>query len=333
MKNDLDRENLRAVILDFPGQFAVGAKAANDIKVSGNFRSVSISGMGGSALPADVLKTIINESAAGVKFGVHVNRDYSIDTVAEFQSLNFFASYSGNTEETLSSFAEALKKKLPCVCFASGGKLAEESRKNHIPLVMIPSGIQPRYALGYFIGAMLKVLENSNLMEKQITKLLALEKDLNKKTRKYENVGKKLAAKIKGKTPVIYANDEFGVLAKIWKIKINENAKTPAFWNVFPEMNHNEMVGFSLPQAKFIAIFLADPGGHPHNIKRMKITAGLLAKKGVATETILMEKAPLMEKLFSGVVLGDWISYYLALAYGQDPTPVAMVEALKKKLA
>ena len=332
MKKNLDRENLKQVILDFPRQFTVGANAAKKIRVSGLFRSITISGMGGSALPADILKTIIENSPSAKKIAIFINRSYSLNWKARSASLNFFASYSGNTEETLSAFREALAKKLPCVCFTSGGKLAEMSLKNNTPLVIIPYGIQPRNALGYFIGAILQVLENSNILEGQLKTLLTIEKKLEAKMVKFEIQGKKLATKLKGKTPIIYATDKLGALAMIWKIKINENAKTPAFWNVFPEMNHNEMVGFTLLQAKFLALFLVDPEDHPQNIKRMKITAQLLAKHGVKTEMISLEKGSLMEKLFSAVILGDWISYYLALAYSQDPTPVVMVEDLKKKL-
>jgi len=333
MKNNLDRENLKEVILDFPRQFAAGAEAAGKIRIAGNFRSITVSGMGGSALPADVLDTLIDNSSYKKKIPVLINRNYSLNWEARAKSLNFFASYSGNTEETISDFSEALAKKIPCVCFASGGKLAELSLKNKIPLVVIPSGIQPRYALGYFIGAMFQVLENSHILKGELSSLLAIEKTLMAKVARYEIQGKKIATKIKNNTPIIYATDRLGALAKIWKIKINENAKTPAFWNVIPEMNHNEMVGFTLPQAKFIAIFLIDPQDHPQNIKRMKITAELLRKHGVKTEIIALERTSFMERFFSAVILGDWISYYLALSYGQDPTPVVMVENLKRKLA
>jgi glucose/mannose-6-phosphate isomerase len=118
----------------------------------------------------------------------------------------------------------------------------------------------------------------------------------------------------------------------IWKIKINENAKTPAFWNYFPELNHNEMVGFTLPQAKFHILLLMSEKEHSQNIKRMKITSELLRKKGVETTFINMPGNDTFENIFSTLILGDWTSYYLALAYNQDPTPVEMVEDLKKLL-
>jgi glucose/mannose-6-phosphate isomerase len=115
----------------------------------------------------------------------------------------------------------------------------------------------------------------------------------------------------------------------IWKIKLNENAKTPAFWNFFPELNHNEMVGWTLPQGKFSVIFLRDPDDHPANQKRFDVTAALMREKGVEVELLDMEGETVYTRMFQSIALGDFTSYYLALAYGQDPTPVDMVEQLK----
>ena len=149
---------------------------------------------------------------------------------------------------------------------------------------------------------------------------------------KSENQGKKIAQKLIGKTPIIYAADKLRAIAMVWKIKINENAKTPAFYNVFPELNHNEMVGFTLPQGKFHILTLLDKNDHPQVIKRMKITAKLYAQKGIETTLIEINKQDIFSLIFQTLLLGDWISYYLALAYKQDPTPVKMVEDLKKML-
>jgi len=148
-----------------------------------------------------------------------------------------------------------------------------------------------------------------------------------------EETGRTIAQKLTGKTPIIYSSAKFAALALIWKIKINENAKTPAFYNFYPELNHNEMVGWTLPQGKFHIITLLDPNDHPQNIKRMKITAELLKKKGTKTTLVEMEKSFVLNTIFNTLLLGDWVSYHLALEYGQDPTPVDIVEDLKKKLA
>lgn len=115
----------------------------------------------------------------------------------------------------------------------------------------------------------------------------------------------------------------------VWKIKINENSKTPCFWNYFPELNHNEMVGFTNPQADFSFLMLKDGNDHPQNQKRFDVMAELMRKRGMDVEIIDMVSGSVFYKIFATLYLGDWVSYYLALAYGQDPTPVDMVEEFK----
>ncbi|MFA4817918.1 MAG: bifunctional phosphoglucose/phosphomannose isomerase [Parcubacteria group bacterium] len=336
--NPLDKENLRQVIINSPAQIAAGIKLAKNIKIRGNFKSLEISGMGGSSLPANILRIYLNDlyiknPKKNKPLGIFQNRFYSLPHEAYNQCLNFFASYSGNTEETIASLKEAIKAKLPSVGFATGGELAELCKKNNIPCAILPVGIQPRYATGYFFGAMFQILVNSKIVENKDEELITLSKKLSRDILKLEAKGKEIAKKLVGKTPVIYSSPKYKALAMIWKIKINENAKTPAFYNFYPELNHNEMVGFTLPQGKFHVITLIDKKDHPQNIKRMKITAKLLKKKGIETTLIEMPDSNIFNTIFSTLILGDWVSYYLALAYKQDPTPVAIVEDLKKKLA
>lgn len=335
---NIDKENLRQVILDSPKQIAEGLQLAEQIRISGNFNALMVSGLGGSALPANILRIYLNNlyhenPQKNRRFGIFQNRSYSLPPEAYENCLNFCASYSGNTEETLASLEEAIKADLSVVGFASGGKLKEICEKNKLPCVSIPSGIQPRYAVGYFFAAMFRVLVNAGLVEDKTEELMALSEKLNETVLTLEEKGRELAGQLVGKTPIIYASAKFKALAMIWKIKINENAKTPAFYNFYPELNHNEMVGFTLPQGKFHIITLLDKNDHPQNIKRMRLTAELLREKGVETTLVEMENDNILNTIFSTLLLGDWTAYYLALAYGQDPTPVALVEELKKKLA
>jgi glucose/mannose-6-phosphate isomerase len=329
--------NLREVILNFPNQFEVGLKLAKNIKIKGSFRSVMVSGMGGSSLSADILKTYLSKTyfknEKNRVFEIFQNRTYKLPREAYGGALNLFLSYSGNTEETLESLQEAIKSKLPSIGISTGGKLKEICKKNNIPCVILPSGIQPRYATGYFFSAMLQILKNCGLTNTSLEEISKLARKLEEDILELEKKGKNISRKIIGKTPIIYSAEDYQSLAMIWKIKINENAKTPAFWNYFPELNHNEMVGFTLPQAKFHILSLIPPKNHPQNLKRMEITAELLRKKEVGTTFVNMPGNNVFENIFSTLILGDWISYYLALAYGQDPTPVEMVEDFKKLLA
>ncbi|HEX7586188.1 MAG TPA: bifunctional phosphoglucose/phosphomannose isomerase [Patescibacteria group bacterium] len=340
MKNisSLDKSNLRQVIIDSPKQFEQGFQLAKDIKIRGDFKTLVVSGMGGSSLPVDVLKIYLKSlyrknPKKNKPFTVFQNRTYSLPREAYYGGLNFFLSYSGNTEETLESLREAIKNKLPSIGFATGGKVTELCRRNKVPCVMLPKGIEPRYATGYFFASMLRILAQAGMIEDKSQEMIALSKDLWKTVLRLEPKGKKIAKQLVRKTPIIYASSKFGALAMIWKIKINENAKTPAFYNVYPELNHNEMVGFTLPQSKFHIIALLDLNDHPQNIKRMKITAELFRKKGIKTTIVEMENKNIFETIFSTLLLGDWVSYYLALEYKQNPTPVDMVEDLKKQLA
>jgi len=177
---------------------------------------------------------------------------------------------------------------------------------------------------------MFQLLVNQGLIPDTTSKLLSLAKKLREHMDYHERQGMELAAKIKGRTPVIYSSPKYKPVAMVWKIKINENAKTPAFWNFFPELNHNEMVGFTNPKSKFFIIMLKDPEDHPRNLKRYDATSRLLVEKGVESEVIEMRGHDVFSKMFSSLNLADWTSYYLALEYGQDPTPIVMVENLKK---
>ncbi len=325
--NPQDKSNLRQVILDFASQFSEGVKLAEDIKPEGSFNKVVVSGMGGSAFPSEIVRTYLDIEKKN--FPIFANRTYSLPQDVDEKTLNIFCSYSGNTEETLSSFKEAIEKKLPSVGISSGGKLEEMCQENDIPHVKLPFVIQPRYALGYFFSVILKIMANSSLIQEDFS-FLSLENKLLETAKNLEAFGEKTAQELKGKTPIIYASNQWKILAKIWKIKINENAKTPAFWNYFPELNHNEMVGFTLPQSEFFVFMLKDANDHPQVQKRMEVTSKLYEEKGIKSSIIEITGENTFEKMISGIIIGDWISYFLSLSYEQDPTPVEMVEKFKK---
>ena len=184
-------------------------------------------------------------------------------------------------------------------------------------------------ALGYQFIALLRLLSNSNVIPDMADEILETAKLL--KAEKYENKGKKLAQKLKGAIPLVYTSNGFKALARIWKIKFNENAKTPSFFNYFPELNHNEMVGFTnIPKgSKLHILIIRDQSENPRNIKRMELFAKLIKKNKVNVDFIDLESGNPLFKIFSNTLLGDWTSYYLALEYKTDPTPVEIVEEFK----
>lgn len=340
MTHPLDKSNLRQMILESPSQFATGFDLAAGVSVPGTFRSIMISGMGGSALPGNLFRMYLHDLFRTKRpqeqpLSVYQNRSYSLPPESFHECLNFICSYSGNTEETVASFEEALQKNLPCIALSAGGKIEEMAKAHGVPHVKLPipyENFQPRVGTGYFFGAMLQILVNQGLVPDMTGELAKEAEVLRKGMEALEEQGKALAKKMMGKTPIIYSTAKYKSVAMVWKIKLNENAKTPAFWNFFPELNHNEMVGWTLPQGQFFVLMLRDKEAQDQIQKRFDITAELLRKQGVTVEILDMEGGSVYSKVFTSIALGDLASYYLALEYGQDPTPVAMVEELKKLL-
>lgn len=339
MSHPIDVNDLRQVIVETSEQFATGFDLAKHIRLEGEYDTVMFSGMGGSALPADLLRTyladIANRFPEMAPIQIVQNRSYGLPTRVGGKVLHFVCSYSGNTEETLETLAALIASGEPTIGVSSGGKVEEICREHGIQYIKLPipnPTFQPRMGTGYFVAAFLQVFMTLGMVPDVRDEVLAAAVRYGSRKAAIEERGKQLALLLQGTTPVVYSTDAYRSVAMVWKIKLNENAKTPAFWNVFPELNHNEMVGWTLPQGKFTALFLRDPADHPRNLKRFEITAELLREKGLTVEMIDLEGETVFEKMFSSVMLGDFASYYLALEYGQDPTPVDMVEKLKKLL-
>ena len=328
---------MKQIINEFPKQFKVGIEAAKKIKLRPiKPNKICICGMGGSALPANLLSMIIEEYA--IKLPLLIQRDYFLPVSVDKKTLVICISYSGNTEETISCLKDALKRNLRIILISSNGKLEKFAKQHALPFVQIPKGYPPRMALGYLFGALVGVLNGFKLFPTSlIRELLSLEKKL--KPQNLESEGEKLAKKLQGKLPIIYASNRLKYLARIWKIKFNENTKIPAFWNYFPELNHNEMTGFeNISKLKcqmsnlFYLLILKDKDDHPRNKKRMKLTLEVLKRRKIKGEIINLKGRTFLERVFNSILLSDWVSYYLAKIYKVDPIPVKMVEEFKKLL-
>ncbi len=284
-------------------------------------------GMGGSALAAQILKTW------NPKIDIIIRHDYCLPLGDEAlkNKLVILSSYSGNTEEVINAYLEAKEKNLDIVVVVAGGKLLSLAKENNTPYIEMPNvRLQPRMALGLSIKALLKVMgEESALKETS-----GLEATLNPLD--YEEAGKSFAKKLKNYVPVIYASNHNSSLAEIWKIKFNETGKIPAFHNVLPELNHNEMTGFDVVDStkelsnKFYFIILKDMGDNPKILKRMQVLEKLYKDRNLKVETIEIKNENVWYKIFSSLLLADWTAYYLALEYGLEPEQVPMVEEFKK---
>jgi len=313
------------ILRDFPKQFSWEPKIENEknLRQKDNF---IVAGMGGSHLSAGIIKSLLPE------IDIYVHSDYGLPNMANpDNALVIASSYSGNTEETIGALDTAMKNNISCAVVASGGKLIEIAKENNLPYVKMPDiKSQPRFALGYSFVSILKMMGENSLLNQ--AGMLA--EKLNSK--KAEEKGAELSKKLQNKIPVIYSSAKYGPAAYIWKIKFNETSKIPAFFNVFPELNHNEMTGFDTKEKtfqlmeKFHFIFLKDQDDNPHALRRMEATRNLLEKQELKVEVLTLEGESPMRKVFDSLMVADWASYYLAEFYGNDPERVPIVEEFKK---
>ncbi len=334
----VDKSNLRQVILNFPAQLKWAVSNWRKFRLSKIFSNVILCGMGGSALPMEFVVNYLNNNPGiklkNIPFFVH--RNYELPATTTKNSLLIFCSYSGNTEETIGAYTKAIKAGLNGAVITSGGNLEKLAIKNNTALIKIPSpSIPPRYATGYIIGFLLSLLADNKII-KDVSKELVKTSEYLKRILsdgKMEKQGIELAKKLKNKIPLIYSSVNYKIAAKVWKIKLNENSKVPAFWNYIPELNHNELVGFSKPNThRFFVLILRDNKDNKSILKIMDITAGLLKKQNIPFEFIEMTGNNFFDKVFSIMLLGDWISYYLALQQRVDPWAVDVINEFKKQL-
>ncbi|OGF62203.1 bifunctional phosphoglucose/phosphomannose isomerase [Candidatus Giovannonibacteria bacterium RIFCSPHIGHO2_02_FULL_45_13] len=318
-------------IKNFSNQFEFEPEIENAGKFK-RYKNFVVCGMGGSALAGDLLKITNSKSQ------ITIWRDYNLPKV-EKDTLIIASSYSGNTEETIDAFRTALKRKLPLVAITTGGKLLELAKKYNTPYIQIPSagwrtGIQPRMATGFMITALMKLMR----LDRLLLESSRLPRRLNIKMS--QRAGKALAEKLRGKIPIIYSSNKNFPIAYNWKIKFNETAKIPAFANVFPELNHNEMNGFSAKGparasasgGDFAFIFLEDEADDQRIQKRMKITKKLYEGKKLEVRSLKLEGKNILHKIFQHLLIADWTAFYLAKYYGADPEQVPMVEEFKKMI-
>ncbi|MBI1957290.1 MAG: hypothetical protein HYS44_02435 [Candidatus Niyogibacteria bacterium] len=321
---------MEQALRDFPRQLEFEPTIENEGALR-RAKRVIVCGMGGSNLATGLV------AAAHPREDVRAHRDYGLPILPNGDleaSLVVANSHSGNTEETLDAFDRAEERGLALAAMTTGGKLLERAEKNSIPLIRIPAGdLQPRSALGFHVRALLKLMGDEQGLA-EIKKLASgLDGDAAEKR------GKVIAKKLTGSIPMIYASGRNKTLSHIWKVKINETAKSPAFCNVFPELNHNEMTGFDVGQAvkpvfgNFHFLFLRDLDDHPKIVKRMTETATIFKKLGYGVDDVELEGSGPWEKIVRMLLISDWATFYLARAYGVDPEAVPLVEEFKKRMA
>ncbi len=349
---ELDRSDMLGAIAGLPRQLTAGYAVARS-GLSGVFgeaaaapapparpTSVVMCGMGGSAIGADLVLACLPDLSVPVA----VVRGYRLPAWVGPSTLVVAISCSGDTEETLTCAAEALERGCAPVCIASGGALATLAEESGLPLLAVPSGgNSPRASLGYLSMPLLATLEAAGLcadfsadVDESAALLRAGNEALGPLAPDETHAAKRMAARLHKKQAVVYGAGLTVPAARRWKGQINENAKAPSFWNELPELDHNELMGWtSLPHvaAATLAVFLDDVQGDARLRQRIRLTAAELEARGVAVERVETRGASRLARLLSLVQLGDYTSFYLALLYGVDPTPVGAIEEFKAKLA
>lgn len=308
-----------------------------ELQINQPIQRVVVAGMGGSALAATYIT-----SWPGIKVPYQVVRQYDIPDGINEHTLFIASSYSGNTEETVSAIQQAQQQNAQIVVISSGGKLAEIAEQNGYPMYKLPSDFQPRMAVFYNFVALLNILVGAQLAEPKVLEEVKKAGEFLKgqveawrpDVPTSSNQAKQIALEFVGKSPVIYGGAKMFPVAYKWKINMNENAKNVAWCNAFPEFNHNEFLGWSShPLDKpYKPVFLQSNSDHPQVTKRFEVTRKLLSGKMPEPIIIKAKGETLLEQLVWAITLGDFVSLYLALLNNLDPSPVELIEKLKKEL-
>lgn len=330
-------------LCDFPLQVEdavqIATKAPLTLSASG-ITSIVLAGMGGSAIGGDLARSYLSGE---LKVPLAVSRSYALPAYVDRKTLVIVSSYSGNTEETLSSYRDAIRRRARVLCITTGGEVERLARKHKHSCIRVPSGLQPRAALGYSFFPLLIALARLGFIRSQKRDIkeaisgLKFRSQIYRDPRSPGNVPLNVATHLHGKLPIFYcASDHLDAVNVRWRSQISENAKQLAYGHVLPEMNHNEIVGWKVNRGlmkKLTVVFLRDRGTHPRVQLREEITRRIVKSYASDVFEVQSEGRSLLARIISLVYVGDWASYYLAILNRQNPTPVKVIEYLKNELA
>lgn len=298
--------------------------------------NIIISGLGGSAISADLIKNFLSEE---IFVPIVVNRNYDLPKFASKNTLFIASSYSGNTEETISSLNQAISIGCNIICITTGGEVETIAKKNNLSCIKVQSGFQPRYSLGLSFFSLLKVFQVLKLVEDQsevVNKIMLLWKSKGQEYSTEGNFAYTFAESLVGFIPVIYSvADSTSSVGYRFKCQLNENSKLHAFHGEIPEMNHNEIIGWESHQEKVFhskIINIIEKNYHPQIQKRFEILKDIFSKSGVETLTLQSSEESYKVGLLDLIYLGDWISYYVGVLRGYDPSEIDNIYTLKDRL-
>lgn len=325
---------MKELIAHFPDQLIEALAIAGQAKltpVSNKINQVVISGLGGSGIGGTIASEIaMLESPVPVM----VSKGYFIPAFVNENTLVIISSFSGNTEETLNAFQIAMERKAKIICITSGGKIADLARENAFDLILLPPGNSPRACLGYSLTQLLKIFHFYGIVKQdplvQIQKAEAL---LRTKQEVIIEEAKKLTSFLKDKIPVIYTTTYREGVAIRFRQQINENAKMLCWHHVIPEMNHNELVGWTQKNEQLAVLYFRDKDDFNRNQKRIEINKGVISKYTPHIAETWAQGDTSIEKAFWHIHLGDWVSWFLSVENNKDAVEVKVIDFLKSELS
>ncbi len=335
---EIDEDEMLKVLENFPEQIEDVVERLDLNLLPFQPDEIVVAGMGGSGIVGDILKSFL---ANRIKIPIYVNKDYNLPSFVDENTLLFVVSYSGNTEETLNAAREGMKRKAKVVGISSDGELESLCKERGVVFIQAPKGYHPRAAIAFLFIPVLKLLSEMLIYDSDvaildaISELKELRDSIKADVPEKDNLAKKLAKRIKGKIPIIYGHSIYNAVANRWHTQFNENAEVLSWYGAFPEMNHNEVVGWKGDDKSdnFIPILLRDNKEDERIDKRIEVTKDKVFKP--VTEDIIEVWAKAdtqLARILYLIYLGDYVSIYLALLYGRDPSPVKIIDELKASL-
>ena len=298
------------------------------------FSSIVFCGLGGSAISGDLLCDYLSGE---LEIPFLVTRGYNLPKFVNENTLVIISSYSGNTEETISCFEQALKKNSKIVVITSGGKIGAIAEANSIPIINIQGGFQPRYALGLSFFSLLKIMQELGIASEEniVKKIIDLWQRRGEEYSSDQNQAFQIAGEIIGFIPVIYSAEFLASTGYRLKCQLNENSKLHAFNHTLPEMNHNEIIGWESYKEKQFhtkVIYLFDKEFHPQNKKRFDILKEMLTEQKVDVLTLSSKEENKKVRIMDLIFLVDWISFYVSVLRGFDPSEIDFIHRMKQRL-
>ena len=330
----IDASGMLDQMASFPSQLRSSLQSSPKRDVEAD--TVLVGGLGGSAMGGDVLAEYMALNSSAPTFVV---RDTTLPRWADDRTLVILISYSGNTKETISMYRSARERNCPTVVITSGGSISEMAMRDAIDVVHVPPGFQPRAALGHLLGSAASVVESAGLapmasdLRSFVPKLDSIMNDLMPTSPEPRNTAKQIARRLLGTLPFVYAPRPLRSAATRWQTQINENSKMLCLSGEAPEMDHNQIVGWidGDRDERNRPVMLLPRNGQCDATSGMRTTIDLLAEHGIDTVIADLDGSSPLESALHGVMLGDFVSYYLAMLREVDPTPVQAITELKAR--